>query len=86
MARGEKLFAALGAPFDRALQHTRRECGDDVLGVQRSLHPEAAADVADDDAHRLRRDPEHFVAQIVAQSGRRLAADRQRDASGRRIE
>ena len=48
----------------------------DVLGIEPRLHPEAAADVADEHPHLVVRDAEHLVAQRVAQAGRRLAARR----------
>ena len=59
--------------------------GDHVFRVEARLHPEAAADIADQDPHALGRDPEN-LGELVAKSGRRLAAHRQREAPRRGID
>ncbi len=57
----------------------------DIFRIEARLHAEAAADVADQHAHLVRRNAQHACAELVAQSGRRLATDAQRDPLGRRV-
>src|SRR6185437_2577053 len=85
MARREKLLDALRRVADGTLQAPRGERDDDILGIEARLHAEAASDVADDDAHGLRAHAED-VAQLVAKTGRRLAARPEREALRSRIE
>ncbi len=80
------LLHPLRRPLDRPLQMPRAPGGEHVLGVERGLHAEAAADVADQDADLLGRDAQDILGELVAQARRRLATDPQRDASGRRVE
>ena len=68
------------------LQRPRAERDHDVLGIEARLHPEAAPHVADQNPHLFLRDAEYRLAQLVAQTGRRLAADGQREAVRRRVE
>ncbi len=59
--------------------------GHHVLRVERRLHPEAAADVADQHAHAVGRDAEDLAGELVAQAGRRLARHAQREAARRGV-
>ena len=81
----QEFVHARSAPLDWTLQLARTKRGDDVFGIEIRLHPETAADVTDDDAHRVFRNPEHGLGQFVAQSRRRLATHGERQAPGGRV-
>ena len=83
--RRQELLDPLGRPFHRALQLARGVGRDDVLGVETGLHAEAAADIANDDAHLLRRDAEHRAAERIACPGGHLAGEAQRQPIARRV-
>ena len=74
MRRRQKFLDPLGAPLDRPLEFARAPRDHGVLGIQAGLHAEAAANVADHDAHFFQRDPQHFAGERVAKAGRHLAA------------
>ena len=59
LMRGEKILAAVFNPLHRAAQQTRRHRDVDVLGVERALGPEAAADIRRDHAHLVIAQLEH---------------------------
>ncbi len=85
--RGRQEFLhPLGGPLHGPLQVPCAIRGEDVLAVERRLHPEAAAHVADQHAHFLGRDAEHFAAHFVADARGRLAAHPQCQAVGGRVE
>ncbi len=83
--RGQEFLDALGAPFERHPVFARAPGKHDVFRIDAGLHAEAAADIADQHPHLVGRNAEHDLAQVVAQPGRRLAADAQRDPLGRRV-
>src|SRR2546423_6797114 len=85
MRRRQEFLDTLGAPLERALELARAEREHDIFRIQARLHAEAAADVADQHAHLFRRYPEHFVAQVVAQTRRALAAHAKGNAIGRGV-
>ncbi len=83
MARREEFLDALGGVPHRPLQRARGEGDDDVLRIDGGLHPESAADVADDDAYALLRNFQNRVGELVAESRRSLAAHEHRQTTAR---
>ena len=67
--------------LDRAPQPSRQLRGEQVLGVERRLRAEAAADVRRDDAHFLLREPEH-LRELVALVVRGLRGGVEGEAAG----
>ena len=67
--------------LDRAPQPSRQLRGEQVLGVERRLRTEAAADVRRDDAHFLLREPEH-LRELVALVVRGLRGRVEGEAAG----
>ncbi len=82
--RCQKLLDPLRRPFHRTLQQPRGIADDEILGIEAGLHAEAAADIADDDAHLLGRQAEQ-IAQRVARAGGHLAREAQRQPVARGI-
>ena len=82
MRGGEEILHPRRRPFHRAAEQLRRIGDDGVLRIGTGLHPEPAADIADQDAHLLGRQVQHLGADLVARAGRRLGAHRHRDAVG----
>ena len=75
---GHEGVGALGGPFDRAAELLRRPQHQDVLGVQKQLHAEPAADVAGHHPDAVFRDMEDALGQQVAQEVRALGRAPQR--------
>ena len=81
-----KMVAAVGDPFHGPVQAPSGFRGERVFAVHEALRAKAAADVAGDDAHLLRRHLQDLLRQRVAQAVHALARGRDREALGLRIE
>ena len=77
--RGEQILPASGDPAHRPAQITGREGDGDVLGVDRRLHPESAADVGGDRPHLARVEPQG-TGNVIPRPMRRLGPGPDRQA------
>ena len=66
---GEKVLAAIGAPAHRAGELLRRVRDQRILRHEAGLHAEAAADLADHDAEKVRLRTERGAEQIASTRG-----------------
>src|SRR5262252_3831373 len=76
----KEMFGPLCNPFYRTLELLCRNGGERVFAIRKQLGSESATDIGRYDAQLVRRDPEHHLAQQVAQEMRALAPKRQREA------
>ena len=80
MGAGQKVFAALGNPFDRALQFVGAVGHHNVFCVGAGFHAEAAAHIAHNDAHFVGRNAQQ-VGDLGANARGHLGAHAHRDAA-----
>lgn len=83
---GEERFRARRRPFDRLPELARRVADADVLGIRPDFHAESTPDIADDDAHALRRHLQNRGRHRHLEPLARLARDVDRVAFRRAIE
>ena len=81
----EKLFAALGNPFNGSLERPGAPSGGSIFGVNAALQAKAAADIAHGDPHLLWRQAQHILAERVFDTGGHLRAHAQHQAAVRRV-
>ena len=77
----QERLAAVRCPFHRPPELARRIAGQHVLGVEKRLHPEAAADIGRDDAEFRRLGVEDRADQVLDQPAA-LRVGIQRPAAG----
>ena len=80
MGVAQEGFCALGGPFHRAAQFTRRVAAQHMLGIDEQLHAEAAADIGGDDAEGFLVHLEDGIAQDVLQQPAALCVGAQGEA------
>ena len=65
----EEVLAPVADPLHRAPEEPRERADRDLLGIEGTLHAEAAADVGRDDAQAMRRDLEQLGEGVAQQPG-----------------